>query len=192
MRRLAFLATLFFVFNLSSSQAQTADADTDLRAVKPDSDMGTAKNISRSTNEKRTVFSLSKIDDNIVKEFKKAWKTSGNGTSNKEGMVLIFANPNGSYKALAGAYTNQERKFSFKWNSKSIAIVHTHPNDSDPYPSRQDLVIADRFGVPIFTLTSKGMFMYDPNTKKISKIKDRLEWSKLSGWARTEQLATNK
>ena len=40
----------------------------------------------------------------------------------------------------------------------------------DPKPSTQDMRVGDRFGVPIFTITRWGMFMYDPNTKRVTKI----------------------
>ena len=186
-----FLSTLLFLlFNFSMTQAQTSNPEGHVRVVKASAAAGPSA--TDSINENPAAFSLSKIDDSVVKAFQLAWKNSGNGTLSVEGVVLIFANPDGSYKALLESYTNQSRKFSFKWNPAILAIVHTHPNDNDPKPSRQDLALADRFGVPIFTLTGSGMFMYDPSTRKISKIKDRLNWSKSSSWASPQPMPVNR
>ena len=35
-------------------------------------------------------FELSRVDDDIIKGFEKAWTISNNGTSGKEGLVLLF------------------------------------------------------------------------------------------------------
>jgi hypothetical protein len=45
-----------------------------------------------------------------------------------------------------------------------IAVVHTHPNMANPEPRGPDLLIADEFQVPMFTITLAGMYLYDPAT----------------------------
>ena len=140
----------------------------------------------------RPAFTLSKIDGPIVKEFQKAWHLSGSGSSDLEGVVLIFRNADGSYRAVTLARTNESRKVTFRWDSGIIAIIHTHPRRCNPEPHGQDIPLADRFGVPIFTLTLKGMFMYDPGTKRISKVKDWLDWLDLSKWEQSRYLATEE
>lgn len=55
-------------------------------------------------------------------------------------------------------------------------MVHTHPNRCNARPSAHDRALGDRFQVAILTLTNRGMFMYDPATKKITLIKDGLKW----------------
>jgi hypothetical protein len=67
--------------------------------------------------------------------------------------------------------------------------VHTHPNACNERPSWPDKDIADKYHVPILTITSRGMFMYDPETKKISKVQDGLDWLKLDKWARNSLVA---
>jgi hypothetical protein len=62
-------------------------------------------------------------------------------------------------------------------------VVHTHPNRCGPEPVGDDLKIADRFRVPVFTITSSGMYVYDPIRKKITKIWNGLDWLKPSKWA---------
>ena len=135
---------------------------------------------------------LSKIDKPILTEFRRAWNISSNGLSNIEGVVLLFSNPDGSYRAKTLGQTNENRQFTFKWDPNTIAVLHTHPNDANPHPADQDIFIAEHFQVPMFTLTFRGMYMYDPGTKRISKIKEGLSWLETSSWAQDEYIAHSK
>ena len=138
----------------------------------------------------RPPFTLSKIDSKIVKKFQEAWSISGNGSLDVEGVVLIFLNADGSYRGVTLGRTNETRKATFKWSPEIIAVIHTHPIRFNPEPSDGDIPLADRFGVPVFTITRKGMFMYDPSTKRISKVKDCLDWLDQSHWAQSQYVAT--
>jgi hypothetical protein len=173
---------LFILLNLVMAQAQNVQLAGDYRVVK-------AHSAAAPAERKAVHFTPAKIDGSLVLPFKKAWRNSGNGTLKVEGAVLIYANPDGSYAAALEKYTNESRQLSFKWNPAIIAIAHTHPNDFDPEPSGPDKYLADRFGVPILTLTDNGMFMYDPATRVVSKIKERLEWLKSSNWPASDALA---
>jgi hypothetical protein len=84
--------------------------------------------------------------------------------------------------ARAGECMNEYLKFSFKWHPAAKAIVHTHPYNRDPMPTRRDEEVADKFRVPIFTITRQGVFMYDPATKKTSKVMDKLDWLDASAY----------
>jgi len=121
---------------------------------------------------------LSGIDEAVVKEFRTAWKVSGSGIMKREGVVLLYRMPGGSIKARSQGCSNEYRQFTFPWKPNIIAVVHTHPNDSDPRPTREDSRVADRFAVPIFTITRRGMFVYDPATKKVSRLFKNLDWLK--------------
>lgn len=125
---------------------------------------------------------ISKIDAEMVEEFRKAWVNAHAGASAIEGLVLIFRLEDGSYQARLQHKTNQYKKVTFSWTSDVAAIVHTHPKSSDPRPSSADREIADRCGVPIFTITLHGMYVYDPVTKKISRVMKRLDWLDPSNW----------
>jgi len=116
------------------------------------------------------------IDKAVTKEFDKAWRISGYGANEREGVVLIFRMEDGSYIGKSQGFTNEYRKFTFKWNPAAIAIVHTHSNSSDPKPAEQDKHVADKYGVPNFTITMTGMYVYDPVTKKTSKVLNGLDW----------------
>src|SRR5262245_24392153 len=83
---------------------------------------------------------------------------------------------NGRYTAKPQGYTNQYKCCTFKWNPSAIAIVHTHPNCCDPRPGEGDKLVADKYGVPNFTITSTGMYEYDPATRRTNKVLDGLDW----------------
>ena len=136
---------------------------------------------------RRTTFDLSKIDESITKEFRKAWDKSHQGIDNRESVVLIFQNVDGSYRATTLGVTNQSNRVTFRWNPAAIAIVHTHPSKVDPKPTLHDMQTGDRIGVPIFTITRWGMFMYDPGTKQITEIQHNLDWLSASKWNHNSQ-----
>jgi hypothetical protein len=129
-----------------------------------------------------TAALIEKIDEAVVGEFKKAWWVAGGGAKEIEGVVLLYRKPDGTVTARSQGRTNQRRRFTITWTSDIIAIVHTHPNGSIAQPERGDLEIADRLGIPVFTITNRGMYVYDPGTRKISKVKDGMDWLDAAKW----------
>lgn len=123
---------------------------------------------------------LANFDEGVTDEFQKAWVVSGDGTTDREGVVLIFRMEDGSYRARLQPFTNQYRSCTFILNPAAIAIVHTHPNSCNPKPAEQDKRVADKYRVPNFTITISGMYVYDPATKKTSKLLGGLDWLKRS------------
>ena len=121
-------------------------------------------------------FIAGAIDDQTRTQFQRAWWTAGGGVKSIEAVVLLYRGRNGSLIAKSQGCTNQRLSFSFVWSPTIIAVVHTHPNSASPEPQGNDLQIADRFQVPIFTITNRGMFVYDPVSKKIRKVIDGLAW----------------
>jgi hypothetical protein len=129
-------------------------------------------------------FAISKFDNEIVKAFEKAWERSGNGSSSFEGVVLVLRMADGSFSGRDMGATNEYRRFTFAWHPAAIAIVHTHPNAADPKPWGDDIVAADKYGVPIFTITNRGMYVYDPGTRKTSKVMKDLDWLDQANWSK--------
>lgn len=121
-------------------------------------------------------FAISTFDAGVVAAFGKAWAHSGNGTTGVEGVVLVLRMRDGRFSGRDMGSTNEQRQFTFRWHPATIAIVHTHPNLADPKPHDEDLAVADKYKVPVFTITSKGMFVYDPFTKKVTQVLDGLNW----------------
>jgi hypothetical protein len=128
---------------------------------------------------------LIEADKNLNKEFVQAWRLSGCGTTGRESVVLIFRMLDGTLMGRSQGFSNQYKRFSFKWSPTTVAIVHTHPNECDPKPSPTDARVADYYHVPIFTITISGMFVYDPATKKTSKLLDGLDWLNTSRYRDT-------
>jgi hypothetical protein len=118
----------------------------------------------------------------IANQFLRAWYSSAAGTNGREGVVLIFRKPDGSYTGELQPFTNEYVRATFAWNPAAVAIAHTHPNSSDPEPSRHDKKLADKFGVPIFTITQTGLYEYEPATKKTTKVMNGLDWANASNY----------
>jgi hypothetical protein len=88
----------------------------------------------------------------------------------------------GSYRGKTLGSTGEYQKITFRWTPAAVAIVHTHPNAHDPRPSEQDQQVAKRYDVPIFTITIRGMYVYDPATRITGKVLDGLDWLDLHKW----------
>jgi hypothetical protein len=132
---------------------------------------------SRENVPERNLFTeLMSIDEEVRKEFEKAWRVSTCGTKNVEGLVLLYRMRDGSIAARSQGNSNEYKRFSFAWSPTIIAVVHTHPNSEAPAPHGADLDLANRFQIPVFTITSRGMFGYDPATRKITRIQNNLDW----------------
>ena len=125
-------------------------------------------------------YVISKFDAGIVKAFGKAWLKSGDGTTPQEAVVLILRMADGTYGGRVLGSTNEQYQFTFNWHPSTVAVVHTHPNKLDPRPYGQDLMIADKYRVPVFTITNRGMYVYDPDTRKISRVLANTDWLDLS------------
>lgn len=132
-------------------------------------------------------FDFSKINQEMTGEFAKAWRVAKAGSSEYEGVVLYYLLPDGSYQVKALSSTNEYKKFSFTWDDRIVAIFHTHPKSVDPRPSVDDMKVADKYNVLMFTLTMRGMYVYDPASKKTSAVLYGLDWLNASKW--TDEVA---
>ena len=140
----------------------------------------------------KTAFIISKIDAAVTKEFQEAWHVSRNGSDGFEGLVLVYPATDGSILARSQGKSDEQKHFTFGWTSNIIAVVHTHPNGVDPKPAGHDLQLADRFGVPVFTITQRGMYVYDPDTRAISQVRDGLDWLESANWIPDPQTVGKK
>jgi hypothetical protein len=124
---------------------------------------------------------LSTFDANLVNEFQKSWISVHNGKSTHESVILILRTVTG-FQARRLKLTFEHRKATFAWHPGIVAVIHTHPNDCPARPQPDDLAIADKHRVFMFTLTDSGMYVYDPITKQIGKVIDGLHWLDPRRW----------
>lgn len=129
-------------------------------------------------------FDISKLDSGIIRQFRQAWHLSERGNSNQEVVVLIVREPDGTYEAELKQDRSGFQTVTFQFHPQVVAIFHTHPNRTPMQPSPQDIRNSDQLQVPNFTLTNRGMWVYDPITKKTSLVMPFLSWLRLENWRR--------
>ena len=83
----------------------------------------------------QTPFDIKQLDLNVVEQFREAWSVAGLGNRNTEVVVLILANDDGGYTADIQRGNNEYRKVYFRWNPRTVAVFHTHPNAAPARPS---------------------------------------------------------
>ena len=116
-------------------------------------------------------------DAAVIDALSKAWKSSGNGTASRESVVVLYRNPDGTMRPVNLPITNQHKSYNIKLEPNIEAILHTHPNSTDAgRPSRKDIENADRTRIPIYTLTNRGMYHYNPSTKQTLLVKEGITW----------------
>jgi len=194
MQRVLQLAILALVFWPFVCQAQTSpstatsvnrfavsDTELDLEGA------GAAPDVVSINGRVKAGFEfLRRMDNRVVREFAIAWQSSGGGITGREGVVLIFRMADGGYRGVSQGASYEYHRFSFGWRPNAVAIVHTHPNNCDPKPSPHDEQVAEKYHVPIFTITLRGMYVYNPATRITSKVLNDLDWLKLSKWRETD------
>jgi hypothetical protein len=184
MKRIVQLLTSAVVLTATSAPAQSFNITVSIATALAEGVEASRINTNRAAAVRGAEFAISKFDKQMIEAFSQAWRRSGNGFSPMEGVVLIVRMPDGSYRGKELGATNEHRQFTFRWQPGIIAIVHTHPNGSDPKPQDEDIAVADKHQVPIFTITSRGMYVYDPGTRKLSKVMSNLDWLDVSNWNR--------
>ena len=188
------LATLALVFWAFVSQAQTAPSAVacDDPAAVSDAELdvdgaGADRDVASTNGRVMAAFEfLRRIDKSVITEFANAWQRSGCGISGHEAVVLIFRMKDGSYRGESQGASYEYHRFRFSWRPNALAIVHTHPNSCDPKPSPRDERVAEKYHVPVFTITLRGMYVYNPATRMTSKVLNDLDWLKLSKWQETD------
>jgi len=184
MKKIVQFLTSALVLAAAAAPAQSLNITANLSTALSDGVEESTAPPTRAVLPRGADFAMSKFDKQIVEAFGKAWRRSFNGSSPLEGVVLILRRADGGYSGKEMGSTNEHKRFTFRWHPATIAIVHTHPNASDPKPQDDDIVVADKYQVPVFTITSRGMYVYDPGTRKLSKVMSNLDWLDVSNWGK--------
>lgn len=119
------------------------------------------------------------INPQVRATMRGAWIHAQGGT-NKEIEILILVYKKSDGTLFGVRQTKPCRRFhcEFSYTGDVVAIFHTHPNFVDPRPSILDRTAADKTGLPVVTLSSSGMYLYDPATKKTTQLSKALDWLK--------------
>jgi hypothetical protein len=125
---------------------------------------------------------FSKFDEAVVKDLRNAWVLAKNGKDMTESVMLLFKMIGGSYKGRVLPPTNEHKQSTFDLPPNAFAIFHTHPATCDPRPSLEDIEIADKHQILMFTITAAGMYVYDPHTKKTSQVMRGTDWLEVEKW----------
>ena len=127
-------------------------------------------------------FDMSRMDRGLVAELGRAWRLVERGDSNREAVVLIVRTPDGAYSAELEQDPSGFQTVTFGVHSRVVAIFHTHPNRCPAMPSPQDIRNSDLLQIPNFTLTSRGMWVYDPAARKTTMVMPFLSWLAPRNW----------
>jgi len=129
-------------------------------------------------------FDISMVGSDVVSRFREAWHISERGDSNREVVVQIVRQPDGAYAAEIATDPQGYQTVTFEVRPEAVAIFHTHPNRCPAKPSPQDTRNSDQLQVPNFTLTNRGMWVYDPASKRTSLVMPFLSWLRPENWQR--------
>jgi len=116
-------------------------------------------------------------DPAVIKAMKNAWSQSSNGTTGVEGTFVLVGTPD-NFTVVPMPPTNEQMKQSFILPAGAFAIYHVHPNKGDPTPSPADIALADGHDLSMNTISSRGLFEYDPETKTTTQLTQGLDWTK--------------
>ena len=130
---------------------------------------------------------LARFDETVVKSLQSAWILAKNGKDQTESVMLLFKAVGGGYKGRVLRPTNEHKQSTFDLPPNAFAVFHTHPSTCDPRPSQDDILIADKHQILMFTITASGMYVYDPHTKKTSLVMGGTDWLDIGKW--TAQVA---
>jgi uncharacterized protein DUF4329 len=104
----------------------------------------------------------------VVESARRAYSLSGNGTLNREFGFALVQNDDGTYSTTAIAGFEAGR-VKIPVTSRTVAFFHTHRNATSARPSDQDMKEADDKRLAVFVISSRGLWIYEPDPKRKGK-----------------------
>lgn len=112
--------------------------------------------------------------------FYQLWKDSsfGRDPNRTERAAWILREPSGEYGTIAWppSRARNEEFWHGPMPKNAIAQAHTHPECSQPQPSTTDVALCRRIGVPIYTISDRGIWVATPDGK-ITKVTNA-DWTR--------------
>lgn len=118
----------------------------------------------------------------LADHLRRAWMHVERGHSNREAAVLIVANEDGGWRAMPAFDDAGYQTIRLEIPPRTLAILHTHPNHLGGEPSPADRRNSDLLGIPNFTLTDRGVWKYDPHTRRTERVMYKLSWLESANW----------
>ncbi|HSB63387.1 MAG TPA: hypothetical protein VLJ18_04440 [Thermoanaerobaculia bacterium] len=89
------------------------------------------------------------------------------GFARFERAAWLLQEPDGPVRFLPWPFLGSYGKAAWpgRMPEGAIAVVHTHPNDSDPRPSTGDAALARRLGLPVLTLSRRSLWVAWPDER---------------------------
>ena len=115
----------------------------------------------------------------VQQGMKDAWMKAQNGEAagGEEAGFFINGSPS-AYSIVPHQQTNQTMAITTSIQPNASAEIHVHPNHGIAEPSDNDRKVADHHKIPVYTLSNRGVYKYDPTTKTTSRLGDLKEFVK--------------
>jgi RHS repeat-associated protein len=137
----------------------------------------------------------------VIKAMERAWQATANGTKGTEAGFVTNGSPS-NYSIVDTKSGNfqgyQKMSINLPGNpaGATFALFHVHSNDAGPNPSTPknnrlgnnlgDTGVADKYNIPFYVISSRGLTVYDPAKKNdpnkgITTLRQNLDWTKVKG-----------
>ena len=117
-------------------------------------------------------------DPGVIQAMKTAWGLSTAGLWQAEASFRLDACASG-YEIVAEGFSNQAMHKTVKIiPGKTFALFHVHPSRGEGPPTEPDRKIADTYRVKMFTMHMSGLWEYDPDTGKTTRLRIGATWGK--------------
>jgi len=115
-------------------------------------------------------------DPRVVRAMQSVWMESSYGALNVEAAFRLDGSPS-RYRIVAAPPTNAAQQQTVPIIAgATFAVCHVHPTRTRPEPSQADRSIADRFHLKIYTIHVRGLYEYDPVTRRTTRLRGGVDW----------------
>lgn len=121
-------------------------------------------------------------EQTLSEQLRRAWLAVERGHASREAAVLIVAGEQGGWRAVPVLDQAGFQSIRLEIPPRTVAILHTHPNSTSGEPSPADRRNSDLLGIPNFTLTDRGVWRYDPRTRRSERVMYKLSWLEHGSW----------
>jgi hypothetical protein len=119
-------------------------------------------------------------DPHVREMMRMLWRAAGLGTTCWERAAWIVRNEDGSYSCVQVPPSREcfRLTLSSERPEGAVALMHTHPSKLGAMriDEGNDANVAEKIGLPLYTIGAAGLFRYDPVTNVERRIEHGLSW----------------